>query len=477
MELVATTSESLTSAARRLAAPVILLATTATILLVEARQPALVSSVLALLLAGLLGYVARRHVVGATALGLVVIGAVPQYAGRYAGGTNFGITPALVVALVLLPAALEQLPRARFVPMDVAVGAFWLLRFLSTLLNFDNKIGSTLGPAVYLATAYGAFRLLVLRGDVVRAATTAVVTTGAGLGLFAVFEHAGAGNIFFRLPSTGFVYKDFAQEQLRFGEVRAEASFGHSIALGMFLALAMVLTVALAIEKRDVLTRAALVAAGGLILVGTLDTLSRGAILTLGIGLALWFLRESGRMRLSTLTGLVLVAGAVIVLTPLRSTVSELVNSSESSSSLEQASTQHRYVILDLVTDPAQFTLLGHQSSGAGGVTDQLEARTGLNSFDDAYALVYLANGLLTVVAFLGVGVIAFWTLVAPGLTALERAWVAALCAAAINLFTVNLLTQYQDFFWVAAAVSAGAWQRTRTARGARNRELVRSHS
>lgn len=459
---------------RRAAPPLLACGAVALIIGMQLRFSSLTVSVLGLLLAVLLGYLARRHVVGATAVGIFLIAAVPQYAGRYAAGTNFGITPALVVCLVLLPAALDELPSARVVPMDMAVGAFGLLRFFSTLLNFDNKIGSTLGPALYLATGYVAFRLLSLRHDVLRAVTIAVVAAGAGLGLFAVFEHAGAGNIFFRLPSSGFVYQQFAQEQLRFGEVRAEASFGHSIALGMFLAMAMVLTVALAVEKGTALRRGVLVAAGALILWGTLDTLSRGAILALGIGLVLWFARESHRMRLSTLAGIALVATAVVLLSPLRATVGELVQSSESSSSLEQASTEHRYAILDLVADPTEFTLLGHKSSGAGGVNDQLEARTGLNSFDDAYALVYLANGLLTAAAFLAVGVIAFVTLAARGLSALDRAWVAALCAGALNLFTVNLLTQYADFFWLAAAVSAGAWQRRRAGVRARNPELAR---
>lgn len=466
------------AAGTRVARPALLsLGAALGVVLVQYRAAALVMPLIAVLALVLLSWVARRHLLVATACGLAVVGALPVYAGRYVGGTQFGVTPSLAVALVLAPAALESLPRFRVVPMDVAVAAFCLLRLLSTLLNFNNKLGSAAGPAIYLASTYAVFRLLLLQPGVLRVVTRTVVALGAAAGLFAVFEHAGAGNVFFRLSSTGYAYKDFAQEQLRFGDVRAEASFGHSIALGMFLGLAMVLTIALAIQARTILARAALVVAAGLILLGTLDTLSRGAIAALSVGVLLWFLRESRRMRLSTFAGLALVAAAIVALTPVKSTVSELVASSESSTSTVAASNEHRFAILDLVSDPSQFSVLGHKSAGSGGVTNQLEQRTGLNSFDNAYALVYLANGLLAVVAFLAVGVLAFLALAAPGLNAIERGWVAGLCAAALNLFTVNLLTQYQDFFWVAAAVAAAAWQRTRHTRAARKAELVRSPS
>jgi hypothetical protein len=443
------------------------------VVVVQYRQSRLVVMLLAVLTVVILAYVARRHVAAATAVGLVVIAAVPVYAGRYVGGTQFGVTPALVVAIVLAPSALQYLPSARLVPMDVAVAIFCLLRVASTFLNLSNRLGAALGPALYVAMPYLVFRLLTLRTGIPRVMTRAVVVAGAAAGLFAILEHSGLGNVFFRLPSNGYQYQAFAQEQLRFGEVRAEASFGHSIALGMFLALALVLAVALAVETRQVLARAALAAAAGLMLVGTLDTLSRGAILMLAVGVAMWFFLESRRLQLSTVLGVLVAGTALVLLTPVSSTVSQLVSSSQGDTN-EAASTQHRVAILDLVRDPGEFSLLGQRTTGVGSVTDQVEARTGLGSFDNAFALVYLANGLLAVLAFLAVGVIAFATLGSGGLTNLERAWVAGLCAATLNLFTVNLLTQFSDFYWVAAAISASAWQRVRLQSTARNDELAR---
>lgn len=460
----------------RSAAPRLLpLATALVIVLVEYRFPTLVKPLVAVLLVAFLAWLARRHVAAATTVGLVLIGSLPVYAGRYVGGTQFGVTPALVVAIVLAPAALDSLPRLRVVPMDVAVAAYCLLRFVSTLLNFSNKIGSAFGPALYLASTYAVFRLLLLRPGMLKVATRAVVAVAAVAAVFAVFEHGGYGNIFFRLPRNGFQYAAFAQEQLRFGEVRAEASFGHSIALGMFLGLAMVLTVACALETQSFARRLLLSGAAGLILLGTLDTLSRGALLALALGLLLWFLRESRRLRPSMVLAFTVAVAAVVALTPVRSTVAELVSSSQSSTSNEALSNEHRFRILDLVTDPSEFSLLGQKSSGAGGVSSQVEERTGLNSFDNAYALVYLSHGLLGVGAFIVIGVLAFVIFAAKGQTPLERAWGAALCAAAVNLLTVNLLTQFQDFFWVAVAVAAGSWQRLRQERDARNRELTRT--
>ena len=458
------------------AAAVRLLAPTAAVLVVllQYGAPGLVTAAIAALLVIGFAYLARQHVAVAVVVGLVVVASLPVYAGRYVGGTQFGVTPGLVVGIVLLPAALGALRTGRLVPMDVAVGAFCFLRVLSTAFNLSVRPGALLGPALYVAVPYVTFRLLALRREIPRRAAVAVVIGGTASAVFAIFEHAGSGNLFFRLPSSGYQYQAFAQEQFRFGEVRAEAAFGHSIALGMFLALALVLAVALAVEARDVVTRGVLALAATVMLLGTLDTLSRGAMLMLAVAVALWFVLESRRLHLTTVLGVLLVGAAVVVATPVRSTVSELVTSSQGTNTNEAASTEHRVAILDLVRDPSEFSLLGQKSTGVGSVTDQVEQRTGLNSFDNAYALVYLSNGVLTVMAFLAVGVLAFMTLALGGLTNVERAWLAGLCAATLNLFTVNLLTQFGDFYWVGAGIAAAAWQRLRARSRARNDGLVR---
>jgi len=469
-------TSALRAGARGAAVRLVPLAVAALVVLVQYRAASLVGVVTAALLVVGFAYLAHRQVNVAVVIGLCVVASLPVYAGRYVGGTQFGVTPGLVVGIILLPSALSSLRLARLVPMDLAVAAFCGLRVLSTLLNLSVRPGAVLGPALYVAVPYTVFRLLALRRDLPRVAAVAVVIGGTASAVFAVLEHSGAGNLYFRLPSSGYEYSAFAQEQFRFGEVRAEAAFGHSIALGMFLALALVLAVALAVETTNLLARSALALAATVMLLGTLDTLSRGAMLMLAAGVALWFVLESRRLQLTTLLGVLLVGAAVVVATPVSSTVSELVSSSQSSDTNEAASTEHRVAILDLVRDPSEFSVLGQRSAGTGSVTDQVEQRTGLNSFDNAYALVYLSNGVLTVLAFLAVGVLAFVTLAAGGLTNLERAWAAALCAATLNLFTVNLLTQFGDFYWMAAGVCAASWQRLRVVRTARNDELVRHH-
>ena len=442
---------------RVLAPGLLVLGTTGVVGLLAYAGAGLAVPVVGLLVIGLVSRLANRYVLAATTAGLVVIGLVPVYAGRVLPGTHLGLTPAVAVTLVLALAALNHLPRLRLVPLDVAVAALCVLRVASYLFNFSGDIGAAIGVVLYVALPYAVFRLLSLREGFSRVAATAVVVIGAVVGGLAILEHGGTANPYFRLPSSGYEYADFAQEQLRFGQIRAEASFGHSIALGMFLALALVLAVALAVRTPEVWTRVAIGAGSALMLLGLVDTLSRGALLALGIGVALWVMLEVRRMRADHVIAAVGVGLVLLLATPLSGRVTDLVTSQDTNVSL---SSEHRFAILDLVRDPEQFSLLGHKTASDSGVTTDVEERTGLNSFDNAYALVYVANGLLSALAFLTVGVLAFRVLVLPGVTPLERAWVAGLCAATINLFTVNLLTQYKDFYWLAVAVAASTWQR-----------------
>ena len=407
-----------------------------------------------------LAWAVRHHGLPALAAGTALVAVVPFYDGRYVVGA-IGVTPMTAVALLLLPAAALAARHVRVGALDVAFGLMLLLRAAALLLNAPGGPGAVANLVLSTALPYVVFRALTLPERAPTVLAAAVVGTAVPLALLGVFERNGLENPFFTLLPAEYEAAQWARPELRSGGIRAEASFGHPIAFGMYLALAFVLAVALALTVRRLATRLALFAGCAVLLLGLTATLSRGPLLVAAVGTVAWLLatRRTDVLRLGAAAAVLTVA---VVATPVLGTLQGLWASSSGDTS-EARSAEYRLVVLEVVLDPDQFSLLGRLSEGEG-VTAAVAARTGLKSIDSEYAVVFLTNGLLAMLALVGLFVLVAAAVVRPGLDAVERAWVAGLAASYLNLATVALLTQHEELFWGATALVAAVLQR----RGAR---------
>lgn len=411
-------------------------------------------------LAVLASLAASRRADAALAAGLAAVAILPFYAGPYLAG-SLAVTPMTAVCLALLPAAWARRHDVRLTALDVAVATLVLLRIVSYLLNFAGGAGAAAGLVLGTALPYVVLRLLTARRDLTRLLGGALVAASVPLSLVALGERAGAGNPFFTLLPPGNQADQWARPEVRFGVVRAEASFGSPLAFGLFLALVLVLALAIALTTASLVTRLAVSGAGVLAMLALVSTLSRGPLAAAVLGCGLWLLltlRSVAFLRLLTvLAGLALV----VVVSPAAPTVAVLLDQSQGDTAVSR-SAEFRLQVLAVTLDPDQQSLLGRPTPDGGGLTASLVQRTGLKSVDSEYALVFLASGTLALIAMVAVALLCVRTALRPGIAPVERAWATGLSATALALLVVALLTQQAELFWAGVAVVAGIDQRAR---------------
>lgn len=410
---------------------------------------------------GLAALVVRRSVDRAFVAGLVAIVLTPIYYGQLIPGTRLPLTPVVMVSLVLLPSAWARRAGWRPVALDVAVLGYVVVRSLSFLLNFDEGLGAVFELVTTVALPYVVGRLLLLHRSSLTPVSVALVASGALLAVVGLRERAGVPNPYFTLLTPAYQADRWAEPEVRLGGVRAEASFGHPIALSMFLALCVLLALALALSAELAWQRAALLAAGGLAAVALVATLSRGGLLLLAVSVPIWLLTQLRRVdrRRLRITA-VAIAGLAVAFVANASTLQTLVDNSRDVDSIEASSARYRLQILELVREPEQFSFFGRASEIAGSVSTQARDLIGIGSIDNTYALLFLTNGAVTLLAFAVVVLLVFRVTVMAGLDGLERAWAIGLAAACLNLLTVALLTQYSHLFNIGLALLAGLAQR-----------------
>lgn len=395
---------------------------------------------------------------------LVVLGAaVPYYDGRYVTRA-LALTPVAALCLVALPAAVAGVRSVRMTSLDWVVIAYFLLRTLALVVNFGRGAGAAAGLLLSTALPFAVGRLLV--SDAARAllAARATVVVGACLSIFALVEHAGGGNPFFTWTRPTYQAEQWARPEERLGSVRAEASFGHPIALGLFLVVVVTLGVTLYLHEARRL-RALWLAGAGVSGVALVATLSRGPMAVGGLAVLALLVLSASRVDVRRLVVLGALVLAVSATTGVLSTVRDLRSSSATADSREALSAQYRFKVLDVALDPGEFSLLGKQEvldNGRAGVTASTESRTGLKSVDSEFALVYLSAGLLTAVAYTGVVLLLLRACALRGLGMADRGWVLAVSAVALGSLTVALLTQQGELWWLAVGVVGGVLQRHR---------------
>jgi hypothetical protein len=439
-----------------------LVGVTAVLLVAAERTPVPRELVTAAACVGALALIALRRPAAALGVATAVAVVVPFYDGRYVSG-SLGITPMMAGCLVLLPAAATHLRDVKLVWLDGVVALLVALRAASLALNYSGRLGAAAGLVLGTALPYVVFRLFSRHADVRRLLAWVLVVASIPMSVIGLQERYGTPNPFFTLLPTGYQGDQWAHAELRGGGVRAEASFGHPIAFGMFLALVLVLAVALAMTERKGWHRLVALGAAGLALLALTATLSRGPLLVGAIGVTAWFLATLGRLHVLRVAA---VLGMLVVLaftTPVAATVERLYAAS-TGDTREARSAEYRLQILALARDPEQFSLLGKEAPGDEGFSVALTTRTGLKSIDSELALVFLANGALPAMALVGAGLLVTVVCFRPGLSPVDRAWAVATAAGYINLTTVALLTQQAELFWASTGVVAALAQTSRRA-------------
>jgi hypothetical protein len=411
------------------------------------------------LIGGLVMLVAARRLLQATAVGIALVVLTPVYYARLAPGVDVGMTPAVVVALLLLPGALALRDRLRLQLEDWVFLLFWTLYVSAYLLNYDNQKGNFLNLSLNILLPYTLFRLVLMHPLALATVSRVVVLCGVPLSVIAIRERQGIPNPYFTLIHPQF-QTVWARPDLRGTAIRSEAAFGHPIALGMFLGLAILLALALGHSSSRASTRLVYVAAAVLMSIALVDTLSRGPMATVALAVALWFASQVPSLTFAHLRRIgVALAAAALVATVTAGTVSQLREFSRTDRAVIN-STQHRLEILAVVTSPQQFSVLGKPVAGADATAAGVAASVGLISIDDQFAKLFLEGGLLTFAAFLMLALLAWREVFARRRSALERAWAISMGTAFLNLFTVALLTQYTQVFWMGIAALAVIRQR-----------------
>jgi O-antigen ligase len=393
----------------------------------------------------------------AAPVAVALIALVPVYWGRALGGFGLAVIPVTVAAVVLLPGAIEHVRGVRIVGLDIAVGIYLLLRGLAFLLNYSTGAGAAAGFITRVAAAYLLGRLLALLPGLRHRMAAALVLAGGALAIAARFELSRGDNFFFSLMHPSF-QATWARPELRFKTLRVEASFGHPIAFGMFLALVVVLSLALAVSPSRRGPAWLYFLISGLALVALLDTLSRGPLLIAAVALVIWVLREHRQVTPSRTIIAAVGLAALLIFSPAILIVNALWASS-SGDTREARSATYRIEVASLITDPNQFSLLGQQTVEEGGVTTATSSRVGLKSLDNEYALIFVTGGALSLAAFLVIVLMVWRVVLAPGLDAVDRAWMSALGVSMLGLATVALLTQFSDLFWMSVGIAASIGQ------------------
>lgn len=253
--------------------------------------------------------------------------------------------------------------------------------------------------------------------------------------VIALAEFATGWNPFVAIPGSGNLYDDWSPIQERGGRARAEAAFGHSIALGASLALAVPLALASRFRAGLRLVMVVLLVAASAV------TFSRIGLLTAigGVALSVLFVRSaiSARLRWSVLGGLA-VAAAVLS--------SLITDTFDAAGDEATASADYRVDLLALLPTMRPFGLAESLYESPTGQ----RTFAGFDSIDSAVLLVGLDYGWVPMVVVVVLLAGSLWCLVSGRATAPTIAVVAQIPA----LLTVALITQYSTLLWFVAGLA-----------------------
>ena len=350
----------------------------------------------------------------------------------------FSLEPQWVVAMGCLAALvpLGARVRDRFTVPDLLMVVLVVAVLLGVVVGYWS-LDTVYRAMLSWVVAYLLGRLLWRRLDLVliyRGVAVAFVVVA----VLALAEAATGIDVFVHLPGSASLRAAWAPIQVRGGVPRAEAAFGHSIALGCSLATAVPIT--LAARLRPAVT----VAAVGLMSAAAAVTFSRIGMVTLGLGLVLTlvFLPTglSRRLRISLAVAVGLLAVAVL---PYVSRVFGAAGDEATNSAA------YRGDLLGLLGDARWLGLSG----AAYQAPDGRDYFGTFRSIDNALLLLALNTGLIPLLC-------AVLALAAAAVAVLSRRGTAptiALVAQVPAFATVALITQYATWVWFIAGLAVAA--------------------
>jgi hypothetical protein len=408
-------------------------------------------AVLALVVVALGALVAVQRPDALAFAAVVLLAVVPVYWAPKAGFLE--LDPSVVAcwgaAAAGLLAILVGRASFRATPLDWAIAAYLGLFALPVLFGV-RRHGEYLHLAFGLLGPYLAMRLLVPRLPVEWLGRGFAVAALLALPT-AVYERLTFSNPFFRLSLNGAEYQTWADEQVRFGLLRAEGAFGHAISLSLFSANAMLFALGWFVLARTPRSRwrwLAVFVAGGISLA---LSYSRTGWVAFGVGVALVALGvTTGRVRLrllGSLVGAVAAAFAALSALGLGASLLQLVSDDRLS-----ASNNFRQILLERALRGEGLALFGLERSSLGSGIDTTGA-----SIDNAYLDVAASWGYVGGAALVLVGLT-----VAATLWRIRGSRWALLPAVTLanfaGLAVAAIITQIGIFLWMLVGASAGAY-------------------
>lgn len=430
-----------------------------------AEKPLLVAAVAAAALA-LIGFLVALERPAIAFAGLVVVVALaPVYA-----APTFGpllLLPGAAAAWLLAAALVWRNFLTRGVifrpnAVDYAVGAFVVLMAISIAFS-ERGLPSEYAHVMFLWIGpYLAGRLLL--GDterpmVVLAGAFALVTVG--LAPIAIAETSGGSNPFYAFTYNSTESAIWGTQVERFGQVRAEASFGHPIAFSMFAAVSALLSLAMAINSQDRSARLGWYAAAGIAVAIQAMALARTGWVMLAVGivmLAAVTVQGTAKQRIATLIG---TAVLVVFLTWLvMPTELQVLPGFESKADQNFTSSgQYREALLERALEPGVLHLWGNP------VNLVTPAVSGGTATDNAYIILADTWGLIPTAALVAVAIallILTWRLYAQRTAALTILPIVAFTCM-VALFFVAFITQQQAMIWMLIGAAAAAGEKVAT--------------
>jgi hypothetical protein len=326
--------------------------------------------------------------------------------------------------------------RARLTAADGLLAVFLVAALVGAVAG-RSTVSDVFLLVVQWTGAFLAGRLIGYRAPL-RWVYGAVAVALTVVAVIALVEFLTTWNPFVTIPGSGRLHEDWSEIQERGGRARAEAAFGHSIALGASLALAVPLALASGLRASVRLGMAVVLVAAAAV------TFSRIGLLTAigGVALSVLFVRSelSARMRWSVIGGLVLAGAGLSSL---------VAGTFEAAGDEATASAGYRVDLLSLLPTMQPFGLADSLYQSPTGE----RTFAGFDSIDSAVLLVGLDYGWVPMAVVVLLLLAGAWCVASGRATAPTIAVVAQIPALA----TVALITQYSTLLWFVAGLAVAS--------------------
>jgi len=392
---------------------------------------------------------------------------IPTYASPPAGPILFIPAAGLCWVLVGVLAWRNAMQRGRiFSPtgIDFLVVTLFVLLYVS--LSFSPQVDKNEYLNFIFAWAGPFLAARLLLQDTARPAFLVAASFAAAtvlLAPIALLETLGQENPFLSLQLNGSEATTWAAPASRLGEIRAEASFGHPIALSMFASVSALLSLGMAIYNNQPKERLLWLALCGAGIGVQILTYSRTGWLILAFGILLLAVTTAVRAAKRRLAWVFAAIGLAVFALMVSGSAPKELQIIPSQSSGEEAeafrdSGGYREALLERALEPGVLGLWGNPYNKVTPAVSSTNDAT-----DNAYIIMADGWGLIPTFALIS---IALGLLVAIALARRREAEeLVILPIAAVTslgaLFFVAFITQQQVMIWLLIGAASVASERT----------------